>query len=531
MSNGADSSEKRPSLPIAWPTVLLVAVGLCAYLMYEPPLHTARPPIPGSHEPRPPTVPEVGAVYTRLWDDPLEPAYQDHARRAGENAGGTGPLSEFLQWFPVFKRKGIDGSGPIEPLPKEGFASIAKAARDRTDANGRLLVMPVLLRGGPCGEDKEDRMRIQYAVLAALSNCGYAIELPTRMSYVRLKLTKYFKVLDQHVRDRDLIMPVKLYGPDRVERNWKDTRPFGGVLICWLNEDQLGDHRLEAVKEVVKRLFSREDRRSIELRIIGPTGSDGLLAMGEEALKNAKCSDFHCLNLANPCQLLSPRATVWRGALRAPDDKGQSLEDQLWAVGIKLVHAIGTDRQLAVKLLEELKHRDTLPRSFTDKSRRLVLITERDTLYGRAIPTTFRMALEKKHGISEDCLSTFAFLRGIDGQRPAPGGAGGPSEPAGDAKRAGKGQGSPIRLADSDGEPAEGPAQLDYLRRLDQHLPRLMRELAEESRRGDITAIGVMGTDFFDKLLVLRALRRQFPRTWFFTTDGFGRRLQLAQGA
>ncbi len=35
----------------------------------------------------------------------------------------------------------------------------------------------------------------------------------------------------------------------------------------------------------------------------------------------------------------------------------------------------------------------------------------------------------------------------------------------------------------------------------------------------EIRAIGVVGTDFYDKLLVLRALRKSFPRAWFFTTD------------
>ena len=32
-------------------------------------------------------------------------------------------------------------------------------------------------------------------------------------------------------------------------------------------------------------------------------------------------------------------------------------------------------------------------------------------------------------------------------------------------------------------------------------------------------AIGVLGSDVYDKLLVLRALRDEFPTAWFFTTD------------
>jgi hypothetical protein len=43
-----------------------------------------------------------------------------------------------------------------------------------------------------------------------------------------------------------------------------------------------------------------------------------------------------------------------------------------------------------------------------------------------------------------------------------------------------------------------------------------LRALGDGSR---IAAIGVLGSDVFDKLLVLRALKPLFPRALFFTTD------------
>ena len=201
MSSNGDSAEKRPGLPITWPAVLLVAVGLYAYLTFKPPLQSARPPIAGSHEPGPPSVPEVGAIYARLWDDPLEPAYQDNARRASEEGEQTDPLSELLQGLNIFEQKEGDEGGQIKRLSGDGFFKIVERAREREDTNHKLLVMPVLLRGGPCGVNREDRMRIRYAVLAALSHCGYALELPTRMSYARLRVNKYFRVLDYHDAD------------------------------------------------------------------------------------------------------------------------------------------------------------------------------------------------------------------------------------------------------------------------------------------------------------------------------------------
>ncbi len=49
-----------------------------------------------------------------------------------------------------------------------------------------------------------------------------------------------------------------------------------------------------------------------------------------------------------------------------------------------------------------------------------------------------------------------------------------------------------------------------------------LKEKDDEFRRrgeGGIRAIGVLGNDVFDKLLVLRALKPQFPEAVFFTTD------------
>jgi len=85
-------------------------------------------------------------------------------------------------------------------------------------------------------------------------------------------------------------------------------------------------------------------------------------------------------------------------------------------------------------------------------------------------------------------------------------------------------------------ESAIGQGQLDYLRRLttalaasrdDPACARVARIFARrdptevnDNRCGRrIKAIGVVGSDIYDKLLVLQALRRAFPRYIFFTTD------------
>jgi hypothetical protein len=67
-------------------------------------------------------------------------------------------------------------------------------------------------------------------------------------------------------------------------------------------------------------------------------------------------------------------------------------------------------------------------------------------------------------------------------------------------------------------ERAFGQGQYDYLRRLARDLKAEDDEL-QRNDEGSIRAIGVVGGDVFDKLLVLRALKPVFPEAIFFTDD------------
>ncbi len=61
---------------------------------------------------------------------------------------------------------------------------------------------------------------------------------------------------------------------------------------------------------------------------------------------------------------------------------------------------------------------------------------------------------------------------------------------------------------------ASGRSQVDYL-------SRLVDRLVEDTRRdvGDLKFIGILGTDVYDKILLMRAIRPIAPQAVFFTTD------------
>jgi hypothetical protein len=146
------------------------------------------------------------------------------------------------------------------------------------------------------------------------------------------------------------------------------------------------------------------------------------------------------------------------------------------------------------------------------------LIAEHDTLYGRTLPATFLYEVGKPPDggdVSESLrdisgvVRCFTYLRGLDGKLAADGrqGAVEKQSPAGrDARGAGE------QLDEL--ERPKGRSQLDYIPRLAGELKRWSAE-----RGGPLKAIGVLGSDVYDKLLLLQSLRAQFPRVIFFTTD------------
>jgi len=221
-----------------------------------------------------------------------------------------------------------------------------------------------------------------------------------------------------------------------------------------------------------------------------------------------------------------------------------------------------TDSTLVKELIEELCRRRAIENSIcglkvpdtektTEPRSKIVLISEWDTLFGRSLPLAFRVALcfkqiepkptdkdvwakvmkhlnssnqdKKLYEVcnTEDVL-LYSYLRGIDGKT-------GNKEQILRDKRVsaprninkGKGDETQIRM-----ELPIGTSQLDYLRRLSQHLKDIDTELrvkcgfwAKVQGRCGITAIGVLGSDVYDKLLILQAMKKAFPTTWFFTTD------------
>ena len=65
-----------------------------------------------------------------------------------------------------------------------------------------------------------------------------------------------------------------------------------------------------------------------------------------------------------------------------------------------------------------------------------------------------------------------------------------------------------------------GTGQFDYAQRLADRIERDMAASAEEdNNQNPVAAIGILGSDAYDALLILQAMRDRFPGAVFFTTD------------
>lgn len=157
------------------------------------------------------------------------------------------------------------------------------------------------------------------------------------------------------------------------------------------------------------------------------------------------------------------------------------------------------------------------------KDDRIVLIGESDSLYTRALSMSFALEYYKAvqgcvlgdacplvAGIAAsrwpEQIEVMSYLRGIDGLVPG-------AEKKQVEEKSNEVQSVDEVFASLPARFPEGYSQFDYLRRLAGRVKALRRS------GKNIKAIGIFGSDAYDKLLILRALREEFPTTVFFTTD------------
>lgn len=427
--------------------------------------------VPRVASPGPPGSPALDSLrYTsRLWQDPFENLVYRTPGSRGTNAAGGLPA----------------GSG--KPLAEQ----IAGRANPVT-------ILGVTLEAMPYPEDAEVRRRLRYAVEVALLTSHLA---PEDRNHIGI----------QELSEATNRAPATVQG---VAFEWFAPTRSGdsnSVLVLWLKEDDLSPDPLAALGGLVRALgLSRTNHASFTL--LGPRSSDTLRAMANGATNET----LRWLGSSNRFRILSPEATApepflvtgaantarrlaTRAALKQRLGRADAFENR-----------IATDDKLARLLIDELANR-ALGGSGSNV---IVLVSEADTFYGRAMPVTLESTLARHATLGAGTeIWHFGYLRGLDGGKSQPADAGEkdvkPTTTPEAALEAG--------LRGKKTERSEGDAQKDYAERLATFLERQDAELRARGSR--CLAVGLTGSDVYDKLMLLHALRRRLPEAVFFTTD------------
>jgi hypothetical protein len=486
-----DNQQRQgPGLPISGGAVVIALI-LGSLFVQQPAFKGSRPKVSGHGVS---TSAGLEDVQARLWEDPFA-AVRRHRSENPKNAPET---IESLAEQIVEKNS---------ENPKNAPKTIESLAEQIVKKNTEeVTVLGVMVFGGPYAKDAERRIRSRYATLSALAALDYVPDNAECLGYIKIdRNNDATKCLPEDAtKCLPEIVPYECF----VHRSKSNNRM---ILVLWLDDDAFNQTPLAKIGELKRRLQDKLKGLKFTFKILGPAGSTNLRAMLDEILQPG--SEWEELEGVS---IFSPSATAEDELLLEKYDHcnfsnvTRVFEDKVKPV--TFLRTIGTDRVLTDALVEELARRGADP---LDPKNHIALISEWDTFYGRALPRTFIKSVKNKKEKNkkeetDDSIHRFSYLRGIDGQLPGDL----HSDASGSVSSANKNRDKDTKAL----ERPVGHGQFDYLRRLATSLEHCDEEIKRKGK-GRIKAIGVLGSDVYDKLLVLQALRDRFPGAVFFTTD------------
>lgn len=574
----AANAQNRTSSSL--PFIGLLVLMASAFYISTSPLKSSRPKAPSDLDS---VLTERDTVEARLWQDPLKVALIHEKTDHGGGINQTDTESNsYPPEHRVSKLRdrisGIVQDAKDERLkdPNIGPACREKPTvhvlltivRDGTfaeDHERRLRNRYAMLSALHLSDfSAEDSIHIQY----------FKLPWPEDSELERNIRDKKIPKIDKNASDENygsLIVPYewflreKLYPIIKTENEQKSDqdnrydRHDRYVVIIWLPESAFSHKPLIRLAQIIDAV-GHKTNADVRFDVIGPSYSGTLRTMineideihelreqaaNEEAGHEKKCVVDVELML-NDLTIFSPWSTA-SPALLVRDLKDVKFDKKLEFGGlygiipkkfekikVKFIRTIGSDDLLTKTLIEELNRRGL---KLVKNKGRVELISEWDTFYGQTFPLTFATMLEcmkkvdskgnldwveyakKLHdkmavrGSFEgpNNICTYSYIRGVDGQLPG-------KEPAREEKSADPEKSESKWAYSTNLELPIGTGRLDYVRRLAQDIAEEHRHLLTGSANGR-TAIGVVGSDVYDKLIILHALRERFNNAIFFLTD------------
>lgn len=499
------AEAEKPKLDIPWGTLLPLIAVLAGIIAQYKPLVSERPAAPGEKAVEVTAEQDVDA---RLWQDPLAVARKEIEANKAE----------------------AKTNKPIESLARSiGLRAISENP-------DHILLLAVMLDSGPYIEQGESRLRSRGAVLQALSEGKFVPADGEHIGFV----TAPWPPEKEPVKD-GLLLPWERCDPADESASRVYPPHTRAIFVLWLPAGNFTATPLARFATLITWLTKYVPshlRENIDVKLIGPLNSRGLQDMLEEVSGWEGMPDAARNEALHGVWIISPRATMWDDALlyhprSLSSELGstvltgqqvplkESIEKEIESsgpTGLRFIRTIATDDLVLDNLIEELELRGIDVRHESEKNGdKVVVLTEWDSPYGRSLATTFAARasrqtysdLVEKPDLWPKWILSDRYLRGIDGRLP------GEQANAAEVEDKQKGQAA---VQPKPEEATEGMDQSDYLRRL---ADKLEKEdlISQDENKGRIRAIGLLGADIYDKLMILRALRPEFPDAIFFTNN------------
>ena len=429
---------------------------------------------------------------------------------------------------------------------KSHYSLINRAVPFPNELEGDFLPIAVMTFGGSYDELIERRLRDRYAILSALNTAGY---VPTSSETIR-----YFthECSADQLDEKTSLKPKALQSmglpaviPYEILKNVAkprrlNTKAPAHVLLLWLEDEIFNEqplHKLLHLQESITTCLKNNGAKQFPEKFIvqGPAGSNTLQGMAREL----DGLNQESLNKLQNLEIFSPKATV-DFALLHKAKKCETADNLSECFNTLMqrekndpsifLRTVSTDFTLMKILRKELAARGVAPECDEegDCNQHIAIFAEWDSLYGRSMPCLFVAAIEQDS--ADKCspnqelqnklraggpagipwLHLYDYLRGIDGRLPD-------KRAAGSAAMARQNK-KPSGDAQSNIEKPFGRSQYDYIRA---QVTNLSESTRRKNLRADskLRAIGILGSDTYDKLLMIQAIRERFPGVIIFTTD------------
>ncbi|MBP6057126.1 MAG: ABC transporter ATP-binding protein [Nitrosomonas sp.] len=522
----------------AVPTIAIIALLVSLFAAQETILKPTRPLMINTERM------STEDVRSRLWQDPFEAVEQHRKQFPSENESNksslsvSGTVSQSEGEKSSFTVSGTVTQKMEESAPDEcnrpiihSIEKLRCRIKEEIRINESLHILAVMLPGGPYAEDHEWRLRNRYALISGLYAGNYVPEDSEHIKFINFKDTCK-KTLEAENKEKNYFCDFPEYVPYEFFEPIPTTqvsipKDENKILVLWLNNDKfaLSANILETLHQFRKQI-QFINTSGIKFDIVGPYNSQTLRKLyGQKEESDKYLENSH---------IFSPFVTADNDQLNNTKVDRESKSNE-WLQN-KIIRTTGTHSNLANTLLCELALRGITPYQIKsvetikgmcsglkglkltagNQPHHIVLIGELDTFYSQMLTESILKKIDEFSSsenakISETHVHGFHYLRGLDGitsQRTS-------------TNQDNKNKESQTNKLDNkeareQAERPTGTSQLDYLLRLAEQIKHLDRIKAKE---GGIKAIGITGSDAYDKLLILQALRDKFPNALFFTTD------------